>query len=175
MRCSTIVGCILALGIVALGPRPAWAVFSGEMSPRPPSSDVDYAEAIEAKAAGDHVRMINNLLRVVDRRPWHDNAHSLLGFGYRQLGRYDRALEHYAKALDHNPHHRGALEYMGVTYLHIGDRARAVETRATLLRVCRKVALTFSDGAFGTGCEEYEMLDEVIRVYDETGIIIDCE
>ncbi len=175
MRRKPMVGGILAVGLALGTPERAAAVFSGDMSPRAPSGDPEYAKAVEAKETEDWVTMINNLLRVVDRRPWHDNAHTLLGFGYRQIGRYDRALEHYRKALDHNPHHRGALEYMGVTYLHMGRRDLAVETRDALLKVCRKVTLTFSDGAFGNGCEEWEMLDMVIEVYDETGEVIDCE
>lgn len=166
---------ILAGLLAAALPDRAEAVFSGDMSPRAPSGDADYAKAIKARESKDWVTMINNLLRVVDRRPWHDNAHTLLGYGYRQIGRYERALEHYEKALAHNPNHRGALEYMGVAFLHMGRLDRAEEMRARLLKVCRTVAVTFSDGAFGSGCEEWEMLDTIIAVYRETGEVMECE
>lgn len=171
MRSAAFVGPILA---AALLPAPAAAVFSGEMSPRPPSSDAEYAAAVAAKDDEDWVEMVNNLLRVVDRRPWHDNAHNLLGYGYRKLGRYERALEHYETAIELNPRHRAAMEYMGVTYLHMGRIEDALEMRTALGRVCRTVTVTFSDGAFGTGCEELALLESAIRLYRESGEVVDC-
>jgi tetratricopeptide (TPR) repeat protein len=173
-RSRNFVGGALAAALALALPEPAAAVFSGEMSPRPPSGDADYAAAIRAKDDEDWVRMINNLLRVVDRRPWHDNAHTLLGYGYRKLGRFERSLEHYRRALEHNPRHRGALEYMAVTYLHMGRPEDALAARARLERVCRQVTLTFSDGAFGDGCEELRLLDTALGLYRESGEIVDC-
>lgn len=176
MRHAALVGTIVAaLGWGLAAPDPAHAVFSGDMSPRAPSGDAEYARAIEAREAENWVEMINNLQRVVHRRPWHDNAHTLLGYGYRKIGRYDRALEHYEKALDHNPRHRGALEYMGVTYLHMGRLDDALAAHAALARVCRTVTLTFSDGDFGDGCKEWRLLDTAIALYRESGKVVDCE
>lgn len=171
---SHVAAFILTVVGLSLLPGQAAAVFSGAMSPRPPSSDADYARAIEAQDAEDWVDMVNNLLRVVDRRPWHDNAHTLLGYGYRKLGHFDRAIEHYEAAIELNPRHRGAMEYMGVTYLHLGNMEGAMEMRAALNRVCRTVTLTFSDGSFGNGCEELALLDDAIRLYRESGEVIDC-
>lgn len=151
------------------------AVFSGDMSPRAESGDSDYAAAVRAKNIKDWPGVIENLKKVLDRRPWHDNGHTLMGYAHRQIENYETALEHYNAALDHNPRHRGALEYMGVTYLHMGDLHRAQATLDRLWRICGSTALTFSDGEFGTGCEEWEMLDTIISTYKETGDIIDCE
>ena len=173
MRRPAIVAALVA--VLAVLPRPAEAVFSGEMSPRPPSSDAEYAAAIEAKDAKDWTGMINNLLRVVHRRPWHDNAHTLLGYGYRKIGRYERALEHYREAIELNPRHRGAMEYMAVTLLHMERPDEAEAVRADLARVCRTVTLTFSDGSFGDGCEELRLLDKALAVYRESGEVVDCE
>ena len=159
----------------ALWCAPAWAVFSGDMSPRAESGDADYAAAIRSNEAEDWPAVIEHLKKVVARRPWHDNAHTLLGYSYRRLGDYDSALKHYAAALDHNPRHRGAIEYLGVTYLHMGQPQKAYEMKAKLAKICRNVALTFSDGDFGDGCEEYEMLEMIIEVYEDTGEVIECE
>ena len=63
--------------------------------------------------------MIEHMTRVIAQRPWHDDAHNLMGFAYRKLGDYDRALEAYDRALELNPHHRGALEYLGEAYLEL--------------------------------------------------------
>lgn len=165
---------IACLIIVIALPDGAHAVFSGEMSPRARSSDHDYAEAVEAKTAEDWPAMVNHLLRVIDRRPWHDNAHSLLGYGYRKLGRFERAITHYERAIELNPRHRDAMEYMGVTWLHLGRLDRALEMRAALAGVCRQVSLTFSDGDFGNGCEELALLDTAIGLYRESGEVVDC-
>jgi len=117
--------------------------------------------------------MIGPLERVVARRPWHDNAHTLLGYAHRRLGDYDRAFEHYHIALELNARHRGALSYMGVAQLHLGDLAAAEATLARLGGVCSTMMLTFSDGDFGSGCEEFLELKGAIEHYVATGEVID--
>jgi len=158
---------------LALSAGPARAVFSGDMSPRADSGDADYAAAIHARRAMDWEAMIGHLLKVVERRPWHDNAHTLLGYGYRHIGDFERAFHHYEAALAHNPRHRGALSYMAIAHLKQGDLAAARERLAELREICAGMALTFSDGAFGSGCEEYADLDGVIAYFVETGEVID--
>jgi tetratricopeptide (TPR) repeat protein len=159
-----VLGCLAAAG-------PAWAVFSGDMSPRAESGDADYAEAIRARGEMDWDKMIAALDRVVARRPWHDNAHSLLGYGHRKLGDYDKALHHYNIALELNPRHRDALNYMGVAYLSMDKVDMAEETLARLATVCQTVALTFSDGDFTDGCNEYRDLAKHIAFYAENGFV----
>lgn len=152
-----------------LSPQPAQAVFSGDMSPRAESGDPDYAAALRARKAKDWMEMVNSLLRVVERRPWHDNAHSLLGYSYRKMGLYALAIKHYSTALELNPRHRQALEYLGEAYLQMGDVPMAEETMARLAKVCRGVALAFSDGDFSDGCDEYRILRERYDYYQVNG------
>ncbi len=163
----------LALAAAMIAPAPAHAVFSGEMSPRAPSGDADYAAGVQAWRDMDWTKMVEHLQKVVARRPWHDNAHTLLGYGYRRIGDYDRAFHHYDIALGLNDRNRGALSYRGVAYLHLGDVDRANEALIELRDVCGFVALTFSDGDFGSGCEEYHELKGAIEYYVETGVVLD--
>jgi tetratricopeptide (TPR) repeat protein len=154
---------------VAAAPGGAWAVFSGDMSPRARSGDSDYADGVEAWERKDWPAAVVALEKVVARRPWHDNAHSLLGYSLRKLGDYEKALEHYHTALDLNPRHRQALEYMGRAYLEMHWPDKAEETLERLGGVCRFVALTFSDGDFTDGCDEYRSLSAAVAHYRETG------
>ncbi|MEM1383500.1 MAG: tetratricopeptide repeat protein [Pseudomonadota bacterium] len=154
-------------------PQPASAVFSGDMSPRPESGDADYAAGIRARNEMEWEKMIVELEKVVARRPWHDNAHNLLGYGYRKIGNYEKSLVHYHTALKLNPRHRQALNYLGMAYLHMEDRAKAETTLAKLGEVCKQVRLTFSDGDFSDGCREYRKLEEQVAFYDEYGFVIE--
>ena len=157
--------------VTVLSDRPAQAVFSGDMSPRAESGDKDYAEALRHREKHDWERMVISLNRVIDRRPWHDNAHNLLGYGYRKMHMYEHALKHYHKALELNPRHRQALEYLGEAYLQMGDVPRAEETMARLKEVCGGIALTFSDGDFTDGCNEYRELREAYDYYLAHGTV----
>ncbi|MEM6974409.1 MAG: tetratricopeptide repeat protein [Pseudomonadota bacterium] len=162
-------GAIAVVAATALSPQPARAVFNGDMSPRAESGDADYAAALRARKAKDWMEMVNSLLRVVERRPWHDNAHSLLGYSYRKMGLYALAIKHYSTALELNPRHRQALEYLGEAYLQMDDVPMAEETMARLAKVCRGVALSFSDGDFSDGCNEYRILRDRYEYYQVHG------
>jgi tetratricopeptide (TPR) repeat protein len=159
---------VLALAGAAAAP-PAWAVFSGDMSPRAPSGDADYAAGVKAREAKDWRASIEALKKVVERRPWHDNAHALLGNSYRRIGEYELALAHYHRAIELNPRHRQALEYLGQAYLQMHWPEKAEETLAKLGQVCATVALTFSDGDFSDGCNEYRLLRTALAHYQATG------
>ena len=98
------------------------------------------------------------MAKVVERRPWHDNAHSLMGFAYRKLGDYDRSLQFYGKALELNPHNREALEYLGEAYLDLGDVAKAEEVLGRLEAECKRIAVGVSNGGWKSGCEEWQEL-----------------
>jgi tetratricopeptide (TPR) repeat protein len=153
----------------AMVPGAAWAVFSGDMSPRAPSGDADYAAGVKAREGKDWRGSIEALKRVVERRPWHDNAHALLGNSYRRIGEYELALAHYHRAIELNPRHRQALEYLGQAYLQMHWPEKAEETLGKLREVCRTVALTFSDGDFTDGCDEYRLLRTAMETYAATG------
>ncbi len=149
--------CLLCLGLAV---SPALAIMSGEESNRVRSGDSDYADGKEAFEAEDWQAVIAALDKVVARRPWHDNAHNMLGFSWRKLGDYERAFVHYDKALSLNPRHRGALEYLGEAYLELGrvDEAKAILLR--LAKVCDYVVMAFDNQGWKSGCEELRDLKE---------------
>ncbi|SMC34986.1 Tetratricopeptide repeat-containing protein [Fulvimarina manganoxydans] len=157
---------VLASGVAAGTAGSALAVFSGEMSPTVRSGDGDYADGMEAFREEDWPAAITAFSKVVERRPHHDNAWSLLGFSLRKSGNHERALDAYGRALSINPHHRGAMEYLGEAYLDLG---RLRDAKILLLRLgdeCRRVALTVSDGDFEDGCSEYATLKASIQSYE---------
>ena len=102
---------VLAAGL--LSAEPSFGVASGDESSRAESSDKDYTAGKRAYEAEDWQYVIDNMQRVVDRRPWHDNALSYMGYADRKLGNYEQAHNHHDRALERNPRNRGALEYFG--------------------------------------------------------------
>lgn len=143
--------------------QPAFAVFSGDMSPRARSGDSDYADGMEAWDKKDWAKVIESMKKVVARRPHHDNAWARLGYAYRKTGDYESSLASYDKALTRNPHNRAALEYLGEAYVDLGRMDDAMAMLKKLAVECRRVALTFSDGYFTDGCEEFTDLKDAIE------------
>jgi len=76
------------------------------------------------------------------------DAYNLLGFSYRNLGKYDLAGRAYKRALTLNPNHTGALEYQGVLFIKLGERSKAEANLAKIKSIC------------GTTCEAYKDLAE---------------
>ena len=148
--------CVAALA--ASVPFPAAAIMSGEESKLAPSGDADYAAGKEAFQAERWQVAIANLTMVVLRRPWHDNAHTMLGYSWRKLGNYDLAFAHYQAALELNPRHRGALAYLGAAYLDLGRKAEADDTYRELAAVCQFVVMGFDNDGWFNGCDELEAL-----------------
>jgi tetratricopeptide (TPR) repeat protein len=166
-------GALLIARVVVLGSiavsivcAPALAVTSGGMSEQAPPGDDDYARGKAAFEREDWPEVIEHMTRVIAERPWHDDAHNLLGFAYRKLGDYDRALEAYDRALELNPHHRGALEYLGEAYLELDRPERAKEMLDRLAAECQQIAVraTAADGA-QPGCEEWQELKQAYDAY----------
>lgn len=139
---------------------PALAVMSGEESPLERSFDTDYADGKEAFLAENWSVAIAALEKVIARRPWHDNAHNMLGFSWRKLGNFDRALDHYDKALELNPRHRGALEYRGEAYLELGRVEEASADFRRLTEICAPVVTAAGNQSWESGCEELTDLKE---------------
>lgn len=148
---------------------PGLAVMGDDASPpaAADASDPDYTAGVKAWRAEDWRGVIEHMSRVLERRPWNDNAQNLLGFAYRKLGDYPRALEHYQKALDLNPHHRGALEYLGEAYLELDRPAQAAEMLQRLETECRRVASAAED--WMKDCEEWQDLRAAIEAYRKAG------
>lgn len=123
--------------------------------------DPDWAAGRAAFEGQDWQGVVDNMAKVVARRPWDDNAQNLLGFAYRKLQNYRQALAHYHKALDLNPHHRGALEYLGETYVAMGCVTEARNTLGRLEAACRRLATSPSTN-WQADCEEWRELQEAI-------------
>ena len=102
-------------------------------------SDPEYAAARAAWQQGNWQQALDALARVVARRPWDDDAYTMLGFAARKLGNYPQALAHYQHALTLNPHHRGAMEYLGETYVDMGCVAQAQAILVQLETACRRL------------------------------------
>lgn len=145
----------------------ARAVMSNEPSLLAPSDDTDYAAGKAAFNAGDWRGAIANLTLVLIRRPWHDNAETMVAYSWRKLGDYDQALAHYATALQLNPHNRGALEYLAEAYLTLGRVDDANATFIELRKVCGTVVMAFDNNGWKNGCGELHDLEEA---YAERGL-----
>jgi tetratricopeptide (TPR) repeat protein len=155
------------LALLTLGPGEARAIMSGEASALVPSSDADYAAGKAAFLAENWQVAIANLTMVVLRRPWHDNAHNMLGYSWRKLGNYELSLDHYQTALTLNPRHKDALAYLGEAYLDMGRVADANATFLRLAKVCGFVVMGFDNDGWRFGCEELEAL---AAAYGERGM-----
>lgn len=121
----------------------------------------DYAAGLAARERGDWQALLSAMRRVLERRPWHDDAHNLSGFAYRKLGDYRLALRHYRTALDLNPHNRGALEYLGKAHLELGDRHQAEVVLQRLAVACERAGRAHH-------CAEWQALHAAVAG-DSTG------
>jgi tetratricopeptide (TPR) repeat protein len=126
--------------------------------------EADYAAGVEAFERSDWQGVIDNMGKVIARRPWDENAHNLLGYAYRKRGDYRRALEHYRQALDLNPHHRGALEYLGEAYVEMGCPERAHDLLDRLETECKR--LVASAANWQENCQEWQELNTAIAAAD---------
>lgn len=142
----------LAIALCVLGTSPLWADPAEEASGGAGVSAA-YArgkKAVEAKDWTSAVRFLNKAAVQDDRNPDLEN---LLGYAYRQMGRFDEAFRHYEIALRLNPRHRGAHEYIGEAYLMVDNPAKAAEHLAALKEICL------------IPCEEYADLEKAIAAY----------
>jgi Flp pilus assembly protein TadD len=98
--------------------------------------DPDYKAAKAAIERKDWNEAVGRLEKVVLREPQNADAHNMLGFSERNLGRYEAAFKHYRRALALDPRHKGAHEYIGETYLKVGDLASAEKHLAALRELC---------------------------------------
>jgi tetratricopeptide (TPR) repeat protein len=154
---AALVAAVLASALLAAA-APAGAVMSGAESRLAGSSDPDYAAGRAAFEREDWRGVVADLTLVVVRRPWHDNAHAMLGHAWRKLDDYGQSLAAYGTALELNPRNRAALEYLGEAYLDLGrhDDARAVLLR--LAAACDQVVMAFDNQGWKSGCEELREL-----------------
>jgi tetratricopeptide (TPR) repeat protein len=158
-------GAALCLALL-LSVTPALAVLgSAEPPPEVVIGDPDYKAGVEALQQEDWREVIQRMARVIERRPWDDNAHNLMAFAFRNLRDYPRALAHYREALELNPHHRGALEYLGEAYLAMGQPGRARQMLERLATECRRVGFGRPEQIRLEDCEEWQLLQSAIAAH----------
>jgi tetratricopeptide (TPR) repeat protein len=137
------------------------------------SNDPDYAAGLAAWQDEDWPVVVEHMSLVIKRKPWHDQAHNLLGFAYRKLGDYQRSLAHYQQALDLNPHHRGALAYLGATYLAMGCKMYAVKTLNRLATACKRV-MGMDSERWQSDCKAWGDLKTAVETYRASNSVA-CE
>lgn len=64
------------------------------------------------------------------------DAYNLLGYTYRQLGKYPESFAAYDQALTLNPNHKGALNYEGIAYVLTHQMEKAQANLAKLRALC---------------------------------------
>ncbi len=124
------------------------------------SEDTAFSVGYRAFEQGDWQAVIDNMQQALDRRPWDDEAHNLMGYAYRQLGDYPRALRHYDAALELNPYNRGVMEYLGEAFLDLNCLHEASE----LLRRLQVECLRLGDD-WQRECGEWRDLKAAIGAY----------
>lgn len=135
---------LLTMTNVIVMTTPALSAMGGGESRQGSLGNENYDAGVDAFDRKDWPGVIEQMSQVITRRPWHDNAHNLMGFAYRKLGDYDRSLASYTRALSLNPHNRAALEYLGEAYLDLNQPERAEEILGRLELECKRIAIGIS-------------------------------
>lgn len=159
-----VVPTIVAVALLATTVSTAWSARPEDDSDALPADD-PYAMGQKAFDEEDWQSVIDHMTAVVKEKPWHDNAYSLLGFAHRKLGDFDSSLAFYDKALTLNPHNREALEYLGEAYLEMDQPERTEDVLETLALECERVAASFADGDWHTGCEQWIHLNAAYQAH----------
>ena len=87
---------------------------------------------------------VTSFKKAVIENPKNADAHNLLGYSHRALGKFDDAFAAYDKALALDPKHKGALEYSGLGYLKTNQKAKAEAQLAKLKTICASCTETAS-------------------------------
>lgn len=111
--------------------------------------DTELSDAQRAIDAGQYSLAISKLRELLQSDRRNADILNLLGYSYRNLGRYDDSARYYEAALAADPNHIGALEYQGELFILLGDLASAGANLQRLAALCGD-------------CEAYEELDEAL-------------
>ena len=143
---------LIALPLISMAL--ASTVLAADTSPAPIESAKpdDYAIGQKALSAKNWTLAASSFKKVVAENPKNADAHNLLGYSSRWLGKYDEAFAAYDKALALDPKHKGALEYSGIAYLKVNQKTKAEAQLAKLKTIC-------------ASCEETADLAKAIAAY----------
>jgi tetratricopeptide (TPR) repeat protein len=143
---------------VRVGPRAGAPLFTNPLDVGGEPGHIAVAplgkKAVEAK---DWARAIQFLSRAEVQDDRNPDLENLLGYAYRNVGRFDEAFRHYRAALRLNPRHRGAHEYIGEAYLLTGNVAQAEQHLAELQKLCSPIP-----------CEQLKDLRRAVDEYKKT-------
>jgi tetratricopeptide (TPR) repeat protein len=95
---------------------------------------------LEEKTKRAHESSIRSFRAAIEKNPRMHQAHSSLGYAYRQTGDYAAALEAYDAALRLEPTYMEAVEYRGEAYLGLNRIEDAQAAYAELERNSRDLA-----------------------------------
>lgn len=114
-------------------------------------SDTPVAQATDEMAAGRQAvkdkkwtQAIASFKKAIAENPKNADAHNMLGYSHRALGKFDESFAAYDKALAIDPNHKGALEYSGMGYLKTNQKAKAEVQLAKLKVICANCTETTS-------------------------------
>lgn len=104
----------------------------------------DFAAGKKAISASNWTVAVDSFKKAVAENPKNADAHNLLGYSYRMLGKFDDSFAAYDKALALDPKHKGALNYSGMGYLKTNQKAKAEAQLAKLKVICPSCSETTS-------------------------------
>ena len=124
----------------------AGSVLAADTTPTPTESAKfdDFAAGKKAINANNWTVAIDSFKKAVAENPKNADAHNLLGYSYRAVGKFDDSFAAYDKALALDPKHKGALEYSGMGYLKTNQKAKAEAQLAKLKVICASCPETTS-------------------------------
>ena len=143
---------VLALGLLLVRPQVS------AMDTPEPKAQIENPNMIagrKALEAKDFMAAVGHFTKAVEEEPKNADAHSMLGYGYRKQGTFDKSMDYYQRALKLDSNHRGAHEYLGELYLDMNQVENAEKQLAALKRACPW---------FGK-CEEYDDLKKAVDEY----------
>jgi Flp pilus assembly protein TadD len=127
--------------------------FADAPAPKPESQHL--VAARKAIEANDFKSAVGQLTEAVQENPKDVDAHTLLGYSYRKLDKFDKSLEHYRMALKIDSYNRSAQEYLGELYLETNQLPKAEKQLQALKKAC----------PFFGKCEEYNDLKLAVEKY----------